>query len=481
MSKTIVSTIGGWGTREILATSRRVTQWTFAALRLALLVACLFLVSWVVNYNPVSWDLSESKLFSLTDQTKTVLATLEDPVEMIAFVQGGEGAGVERILRGYADESQLVHFRLVDPEAEPGLAAEHQIRDYNKVIVTSGDRVQRVDEINEPAMTNAILAVARGEAVPLCFLMGHGERNPSNREREGLSAALTALNQTNYELRGINIAGDDGVSEDCRLVVIAGPQTDILPEERELLRGYLQDGGRLLVMLESRTEVPELVGLVAEHGVTVNNDFVIDTRRNGAAFNLSMMVPMVDTYAPHPVTDGFRLMTLYTMPRSLTVADPMPEGFDARVLAESTEGSWSETDLEEGSKLIWDEGIEARGPLPYVVAVSTPVEETAQAYRVRMRAGLPEPVGDPILIAMGDVDFASNAYFAWQGNGDLMLNAVNWLADQQELISITAKTVSNKRVLLSETQKALAFVLLVLLLPVLPAIAGVTMMIKKVK
>ncbi len=465
--------------RQLLATSLRVTEWTFAGLRLVLFLACAFLVSWVATYNPLVWDLTEAQLFSLSTQSRSALRTIGQPVMLTAFVQGATDATLERLLKAYADSSTWVDYRLVDPEAEPALAQAHQVRAYGTLIVEVGDLARRAEDPSEPAITNAILSATRGEAVPLCFLGGHGERVPADKGRGGFSAAITALAQVNYEPLLLNLAAGQAAAG-CQVIVIAGPSTDLLPEERSALENYLQNGGRLMVLLESNTDVPEIVALVRGYGLEANADFIIDTGRNGQAFGLGVQVPMVDRYEAHPITNGLGAMTLFSMPRSITVGTP-PSGVDARALASSTPSSWGETDFASASMARWDEGVDHRGPLPILVAVSTSVEETPRAFRIRQRSGEPAPVGEPILVVAGDVEVATNAFFKWQGNGDLFVNSVSWLAGQQELISIVPKEVSNKRVVLTEGQKALTFVLLVILLPAVPAIAGVFMMVKKVK
>ncbi len=465
--------------RQLFATSLRVTEWTFAGLRLVLFLACAFLVSWVVTYNPLTWDFTEAQLFSLSASSRAALNTLDQPVTLTAFVQGAKDPSVERLLKGYADGSSFIEYRLVDPEAEPALAQAHQVRTYGTLIIEAGDSVRRADGPSEPAITNAILAATRGDAVPVCFLSGHGERLPVDKGRGGFSAAVTALRQVNYEPLQLNLAAGQA-ADDCRVILIAGPSTDLLSEERAALESYLQNGGRLMAMLESNTDLPEIEALVAGYGLQVNADFIIDTGRNGQAFGLGVQVPMVDRYEPHPITDGFGAMTLFSMPRSITI-DTLPEGIDARALASSTPSSWGETDFERALMARWDEGVDRQGPLPLVVAVSELLDETPRAFRERQRTGEPVPVGEPILVAIGDVEFATNAFFNWQGNGDLFVNSVSWLAGQQELISILPKEVSNKRVLLTEGQKAVTFALLVILLPAVPAVAGVVMMVKRVK
>ena len=96
--------------RQFIRTSRRVTRWTFAGLQFVLVLAAALLLTWVVNYNPVSWDLTEARLFSLSSQTRSVLQTLDQPVELTAFVPFGKNPSVERLLLAYQEASPSLSF-----------------------------------------------------------------------------------------------------------------------------------------------------------------------------------------------------------------------------------------------------------------------------------------------------------------------------------------------------------------------------------
>lgn len=467
--------------RQFIHSSRRVTRWTFAAIQLVLLLACGLLITWVVNYNPASWDLTEEQLFSLSAQSRSVLQTLDVPVELTAFVENGKNPGIERLLLAYEEGSSQISYRLVNPEADPALAASLNFRAYGDLFVSAAGDPQRAAAIDEPSITNAVLAATRGEAVPVCFTVGHGERGVTDTERTGLSAASIALTQTNYRLDLVNLSVA-GIPDTCRAVVVAGPQSDFFPEERVALESYLDNGGRALILFESRTDVPELASIVSRYGLQVNNDFVIDTAKNGQSFGLGLQTPLVDVYEMHPITENFRLMSMYTMPRSITFADPTGElTTTAIAVASTSQGSWGETSAATGEVYTYDDGSEQRGPLPVLIAVAEAIEETPRTYRNRMRDGGPPPLGAPILVTAGDADFASNGFFGWQGNGDLFLNSVNWLTGQAELISIRPKEIANKRVLFTSENRAATFFLLVVLLPMLPAVTGAVIMFRKVK
>jgi ABC-type uncharacterized transport system involved in gliding motility auxiliary subunit len=467
--------------KQFVRTSLRVTRWTFVGIQFAIFLGAALLVNWVVNYNPVSWDFTEEQLFSLSAQSRTVLQTLDAPVELVAFVEGGKNAGIERLLLAYDEASPQISYRVVDPEADPALAGALGARGFGQIFVDAGGDPQLAGAIDEPSITNAVLAATRGEAVPVCFTLGHGERGVTDTGRTGMSAAAIALTQTNYRLDPINLTATS-IPDTCRVVVVAGPQSDFFPAEIEQLETYLDAGGRLMVLFESRTDVPELAGLMERFGLIVNDDFVIDTAKNGQQFGLGLQSPLVDAYEVHPITDAFRLMSMFTLPRSITFPEPRPiTGTTALPLAMTSPGSWGETSDERGQVYTYDEGAEVRGPLPLMIAVAQEEPETARAYRARMREGGPPPLGDPILVVAGDADFASNSFFGWQGNGDLFLNSVSWLTGQTELISIRPKEIANKRVLFTSDNRASVFFLLVVLVPMLPAVTGAVIMFRKVK
>jgi len=76
-------------------------------------------------------------------------------------------------------------------------------------------------------------------------------------------------------------------------------------------------------------------------------------------------------------------------------------------------------------------------------------------------------------VVIGDSEFAANAYFGAQYNGDIFLNCVNWLAVDENLISIRPKNPADKRVMLTAAHEKLMFYFSVVLLPLIPLVIGV--------
>ena len=131
---------------------------------------------------------------------------------------------------------------------------------------------------------------------------------------------------------------------------MAGPSTDLLPAEIDLLRAYLEAGGKALFLVDppvgpDATDHENLIALIAEWGIDVGRDVVVDVSGVGQLLGTDATVPVATTYPPHEITDRFELLTAFPLARSVR---PSAGGTGDRVavsFVETSQASWSETDL----------------------------------------------------------------------------------------------------------------------------------------
>ncbi len=120
------------------------------------------------------------------------------------------------------------------------------------------------------------------------------------------------------------------------------------------------------------------------------------------------------------------------------------------------------------------------GPLTIMVASTLRPERVAGESAVDperdIGPGLPSPViegqAKSRIVVIGDSDFATNSFFHILGNGNLFLNAVNYLAEQEDLIGVEPRTYDSPRVNLTNRQMKGTFLLSVVLIPALLALIG---------
>jgi ABC-type uncharacterized transport system involved in gliding motility auxiliary subunit len=189
-------------------------------------------------------------------------------------------------------------------------------------------------------------------------------------------------------------------------------------------------------------------------------------------------VPVAAKYEPHPITERFNLLTAYPLARSVNAVEGGVNGHTAQNLVSTSKNSWAETDIKRLTasgqvERELDKGDKA-GPVSLAAAVATPVADApAPAPPADGSKPVDAPKPQSRFVVIGDSDFVTNGYLGIPGNRDLFLNAVNWLAQQENLISIRPRDPEDRRVSLTADQAKLIFWLSILVIPGLILAAGV--------
>ena len=252
------------------------------------------------------------------------------------------------------------------------------------------------------------------------------------------------------------LAQKGSVPDDATVVVIAGPKSDFFPPEIEALKQYLAKNGKVLLLLDppSRVDSPPLTSLIAlahDWGIDVGNDVVVDVSGMGQLFGASEAVPVAITYRPHPITERFRVMTAYPLSRSATPVEGGVNGHTAQPIVTTSDRSWAETDVQgllTQKKIALDPGKDKPGPITLASAVSA---AAADAAKPADKPDAPKP--ETRLVVFGDSDFASNSALGIEGNRDIFMNAVGWLSQQENLISVAPKEPDDRRLTLTATHR----------------------------
>jgi len=186
------------------------------------------------------------------------------------------------------------------------------------------------------------------------------------------------------------------------------------------------------------------------------------------------MITMVMPIAAHPITDNFRYITAYPLARSMTPIEGGVNGRNAQKIVETSRNSWAETDLKDLSagKPAKQDPSDKQGPVALAAAISVAAAAPPAAKPPANGENPPKPP-ETRIVAFGDSDFASNGAVNVQGNRDLFLNSVNWLAQQENLIAIRPHDPEDRRITLTADQMRRIFYLTVLIVPGLILLAGV--------
>jgi ABC-type uncharacterized transport system involved in gliding motility auxiliary subunit len=453
---------------------------TLAVASALVVLAILVAINYLASRHNKRWDLTAAKQFTLSDQTRKVLQSLEKPVQIRVFARSDEFDRFRQRLDEYQYASKQVNIEYVDVERRPALANQYEVQMSGTVVVDYDGRRERVTSDGEQEVTNAIIKAVQGKQHKVYFLQGHGEKVPDATDRQGYATIASALASDNFATDKLVLVQQKEVPADASVLVIAGPKTDLFPAEVEMLKAYLAKGGKVFFMIDppdkaDAAPLPNVVALLNEWGIEIGNNVVVDISGMGQLLGTGADVPVAAKYESHAITERFNLITAYPLARSVSPATASASGRSAQSLVMTSESSWAETDikrlLENGEvKRDTDQG-DKPGPVSLAAAVSAPVADGAPP--------APQPGAEPPskpetrIAVFGDSDFVSNGWLGIPGNRDLFLNTVSWLAQQENLISIRPKDPEDRRVTLTADQERRIFWLTVLLIPGLLLAAGV--------
>lgn len=377
----------------------------------------------------VGWrvDLSPGRRFVLSEHARQILAALDRPVEIVAFLRAEDprNRDIEDLLERVGGGSPHVSSRLVDVNRNPALARAYGVDAYGAVVVESDGRRRDFTNPTEQTLMAAIIQVTRPARRRVYFSAGHGERGIGDRDRQsGYSTANVALINELYEVGEIVLDGQTPVPDDAAALVVAAPRRDLPPGTLRQIEAYLHRGGGVLVLLEPGKEAPSLARLLRRYGVAVSDEVVLDGhQRMFAGDYLTMLVP--GRSADHPVSAALTSTPLMSGVRAVRTVPTDATASAIDLLATAPE-SWRTPDLSvlERGAGEFVPGRDTRGPVPVGASVL-----------VRTEDGKPGR-----LLAYGDADFASNLLLEYLGNRDLLLNSVNWLAGEETMLGTRPPT-----------------------------------------
>ncbi|MFH1006920.1 MAG: GldG family protein [Candidatus Latescibacterota bacterium] len=441
---------------------------------IGIVLAVVAMVNFVSTRHHSRFDVTQGNLYSLSDQTVGVLKNLSKDVHVLAFYRDGGGQELRDRLQEYAYRSDQFSFEFVDPDKSPEKAKQYGIRSYQTIVVLGGNKEEKLTEDTEKELTNAILKVTREGNKAIYFVEGHGENRTDDADKEGYSYVKKALEEANYDVNTVLLAQRGGVPDDCAILVVSGAQRTFLSNEIEMIETYIQQGGDVFLLFDPGVDTG-LETLVAQWGVQVGRDVVVDVSGIGRLFGIGGVgTPIAGEYGAHPITEKHKgTMTFFPLSRSVSFDGGGRTDVTGTELAKTSSSSWAENDpnVLSGGEVSRGPG-EQGGPISLSVAVTVAIqgEDTSDEDTEQEQARL---------VVFGDSDFAKNGYFPQQGNGDLFLNCISWLAEEEELISIRPKEAGFNPITLTKAQGRNLFLLSVILLPLLVLVVGTVVYVRR--
>ena len=449
----------------------------------AVVLAIVMVVNIFASVLPASmtrYDISSSKLYSITSNTKVVVNAMQEDVDIYWIVQSGaEDQVIENLLSKY--ESLSDHIKVVkkNPDVYPTFA-EQYTDDYvqnNSLVVECGDKYRYiglediyVGEVNiysgtysadsfdgEGAITSAIDYVTSDEYPQLYILEGHGEA-------ELPAAFAEQIEKENIETQSFSLLTADKIPENADCLVIYAPQTDISAEEKEMLADYVSDGGKLWVSAGPvETGILEnLYSLLDDYGITANEGIVVDSDREHYA--LGAPIALIPDMQSSTVTDSLieeKYYTIMPVALGLTVDENISNGTVTQLLNTSSM-SFSKIAGYDIETYDYEEG-DINGPFSLAVSVE-------------------DSSGGKIYWFSSD-QFLTEQYnsFSSGANMDLAMNTVSDLIGESEAMAIRSKSLNYNYLTINDSTASLLKVLMIGIFPLSYLAVGICVIVNRKK
>ncbi len=453
---------------------------TYSLAITAIVLALLVVVNIFASALPTSlsqYDISSSKLYSVTSNTKVVLNELEDDVTIYWIVQADEEDEIiENLLGRYESLSDHISVEKINPDVNPTFAQQYtdETVDNNSLVVECGERSRYISysdiyptELDmysymyntsfdgEGAITSAIDYVVSDELPQIYMLEGHGEGE--------LPASFSdQLEKDNMEVTSFSLLNVDSVPEEADCVLIYAPQSDISEEESDMLADYVAGGGKLLVIAGPVPDasLDNLYSLIGHYGVTPAEGIVVEGDREHYAFQLP--VALMPDMASNEITDPLIEENYYpiiTIAQGLNISDSAAASGTTALLTTSDASFSKVAGYDMASYEKEDGDIDG----PFAVAVSI------------------EPGSGGQIVWFSSSSFLDDLYNAYSSgaNVNLVMNSLSSMIGESEAMAIRSKSLNYNYLTISDSAASLLKTVMIGVFPLAYLGAGILVVVKR--
>lgn len=421
---------------------------SFSMLYTVLLVAVIVVINLIIGEVPEKYtqlDVSEQKLYTISDETVKFLRDLQEDVTIYHIVQNGnEDEILEKMLNRYEETSKHITVETKDPVLYPNFTSQYtkdSVSD-NSLIVVNGEKSKVIAynslyEANYDYYTgsssttgfdgegqiDSAISYVTSEDIPVLYtLQGHGELE--------MNSSLTeSLERANYQVESLNLLTEENVPDDTGCLLIASPQTDISEEEAEKIISYLEKGGKSMIFTDyTNVEMPNLKKVLENYGITKKDGVVLeeDTKHYMMQIPYYLIPDMESTDIIEELVQDNRYI-LMPVSQGIQTLDSYRDTLTIEPILTTSSNAYIKTDVENMKTFEKEEGNES-GEFYLGVAVTETVDdenETQIAY----------------YSSSSLLDEATDQQVSG-GNTELIVNTLRWMCENETpVIQVTSKNM----------------------------------------
>lgn len=456
--------------------NKRFKYGAFSTLATIIVLSILIIINVAALKLNIKRDLTQEKIYSISDQSKSLIKNLKSDTNIIGFFETGkEDPGIKAVLEQYKSSSKKITVDYKDPTKYPTIVQKYSKGDIKpdvgSVVVESGNKYkvilsndffnQSIDNsgnsqissfMAEQQLTNAILFVNSEKEQVLYTLTGHEEVTLN-------SEISKQLQSENYIIKDINLLQGSATLDKDSILVVVSPKKDLSKEEASKIKTFLMSGGRAAFFMDiMKDSQPNFQDVLSNYGVKLQNAVVIEGQSENIANTPVYLLPNIESHTIVNEIKSNKLPLLMPVSQGVVELKSKKSTTTVEPLLITSNNSWGKVNL--NATTFTKEAGDLQGPFNIATAIT---DEDKTAGRTTK------------LIVVGNASFmSSDAISATNGtNLDFAVNSLNWLQDKKDSISIRPKDLTAPNLMMNDLQKIVLSGLVVILIPSIVMVIGI--------
>jgi len=419
-----------------------------------LLLSLCMLLGYLAFKTRIQWDVSQNGRNTLSPTSIEILKKMSGPVEITAYAteQHVEFGEVREIIHNFVQLYQRIKpdisLTFVDPAAHPDQAKAAGVQVNGEMVIQFQNKQARLTTINEQAFTQVLMRLSRQRERLILALSGHGERNLDGAANYDLGEFGEQLHANGFISELLNLTQTPDIPNEVDMLLIASPQTDLLPGEVDKLLEYVDGGGNLLWLVDHES-LRGLLPLTERLHLILTPGVVVDPRAEQLKAPITFALGA--SYGQHEITRGFNYITVFPFARQIVFNEN--EVWHTVPLIEAAHDGWVDKGSDDAYSFDPDDDI--AGPVTIAVALSRYINDREQR-----------------IVVVGSGNFIANTYLGNGNNLDFGINLFNWLSGDEEMIAIQPRARLDTHLVLTNTELTLIVIVFLFVVPSVFLLSG---------
>lgn len=461
---------------------------SYSMMMTVIFIAVIIVINLIVGELPSKYtqlDISDQKLYSIGEQTKSMLQELDKDVTIYQIAQkGGEDEVISNLLQRYKDESKHIKVEQKDPVVNPKFVSEYTSEEIpsNSLIIASGDRNKVVNYNNmyessvdyntysyqttgfdgEGQITGAIAYVTSENLPVLYTLEGHGEKELDSTIKEDIEKG-------NIEIKSLNLLSEGSVPEDADCLMINSPASDVSEDEKTAIIDYLENGGKAMIFSDyTETSMTNFDAILENYGVKRADGLVFEGDSQHYAMQMPYyLIPTLNSTeaSAEAASAGYYVLAPYA--QGIQKIDEIRDTVTIESILTTSDQAYSKTNM--NSSTIEKEDSDIEGPFDLGVSITESLSDDKETKIVYYSTAN---------ILDGQINQMVSG-----GNEQLVMSSLNWMTetDENTLVSIPSKSLEVSYLTMTDYDASFWKICTIGLIPGLFLVAGFAIWFKRRK